>query len=275
MVETRCPRRGGRTGDHELLGNRLERRVLPRRPNVPVESVGGRTSSPPQTGGRGRLPGWSADRRYNFAMHVPSYFVEDRVDVLHEAIRGAGLATLVTVGADGLNASHIPLILEPGFGPLGRLVGHLARANSQWEVTPEGSSALAIVLGPDAYVTPTWYPSKRETGRVVPTWDYVAIHAQGTVRFFHEHERLLDIINRLTERYEGTRQPRWKVADAPPDYVDALLKGIVGVELTITRLQGQWKVSQNKTESDRRGVEEGLRSEGQSAMASLVRDPRG
>jgi transcriptional regulator len=204
-------------------------------------------------------------------MYLPSHFAEPRVEVLHEAIRDAGLATLVTTGAEGLDASHLPLLLLPEPGPLGRLVGHVARANPQWRTTPEGSAALAIVLGPDAYVTPSWYPSKRETGRVVPTWNYVAIHVHGTVRFFQEQERLLDIVTRLTDRHERGRPLPWKVADAPPDYLDGMLKGIVGVELTITRIEGKWKASQNRSESDRRGVEEGLRSEGRQQMANLVR----
>jgi len=136
--------------------------------------------------------------------------------------------------------------------------------------TPDGSPALAIVLGPDAYVTPSWYPSKHEGGRVVPTWNYLAIHAHGTVRFFEEPERLLELVTRLTDRHEQQRPHPWKVSDAPPDYVAGLLKAIVGVELTITRLEGKWKASQNRSEADRRGVEEGLRAEGHQAMAGLV-----
>jgi len=204
-------------------------------------------------------------------MYIPRHFAEPRVEVLHEALRGAGLATLVTTGAEGLDASHLPLLLEPEPGPLGRLVGHVARANPQWSATPDGSAALAIVLGPDAYVTPSWYPSKRETGLGVPTWNYLAIHAHGTVRFFQERERLLGLVTRLTDRHEQARPLPWKVADAPPDHLDGMLKGIVGVELTITRIEGKWKASQNRGEADRRGVEEGLRSEGHEEMASLVR----
>lgn len=203
-------------------------------------------------------------------MYVPPHFVEDRLEVLHAAIREAGLATLVTPGAGEFGVSHIPLFLEAGPGPLGRLVGHLARANSQWRSTPEGSTALAIILGPNGYVSPSWYATKRETGRVVPTWDYVAVHAHGTVRFFDERERLLEVVARLTDRHEHARAAPWKLRDAPPDYLEGLLKGIVGVELTITRLEGQWKASQNKGEADRLGVEEGLRQEGNGAMAALV-----
>ena len=205
-------------------------------------------------------------------MYVPRYFVEDRVEVLHAAIREADLTTLVTTGTGELYVSHLPMLLEPEPGPLGRLMGHLARANSQWKSTPNGSTALAVIVGPSGYVSPSWYATKRETGRVVPTWDYVAVHAHGTVRFFDEREQLLELVTRLTDRHEHTRAAPWKVRDAPLDYLDSLLKNIVGVELTITRLEGQWKASQNKSEADRRGVEEGLREEGNDAMADLVRE---
>jgi transcriptional regulator len=204
-------------------------------------------------------------------MYVPHHFVEDRVEVLHAAIREAGLATLVTTGAGEFGVSHIPMFLDPEPGPLGRLIGHVARANSQWKSTPDGSAALAIILGPNAYVSPSWYATKRESGRVVPTWDYVAVQAHGTVRFFDQRERLLDVVARLTDRHERGRAAPWKVGDAPPDYLDGLLKSIVGVELTLTRLEGQWKASQNKGEADRRGVEEGLRDGGNGALADLVR----
>jgi transcriptional regulator len=203
-------------------------------------------------------------------MYLPDHFAERRVEVLHEVLRHAGLATLVTVGADGLDASHVPLLLEPGPGPLGRLLGHVARANPQWSATPAGAAALAIVLGPDAYVTPSWYATKHETGRVVPTWNYLAIHAHGTVRFFHEPARLLEVVTRLTDRHEQARPHPWRVSDAPPDHVAGLLEAIVGLELTITRLEGKWKASQNRSEADRRGVEEGLRGDGRDALARLV-----
>ncbi len=203
-------------------------------------------------------------------MYLPSHFAEHRVEVLHEALRGAGLVTLFTAGPEGLDASHLPMLLEPGPGPLGRLVGHVARANPQWRATPAGSAALAVVMGPDAYVTPSWYPSKQATGKVVPTWNYLAIHAHGEVHFFEEREPLLELVTRLTDRHEGKRTAPWRVADAPPDYVDGLLKAIVGVELVITRLEGKWKASQNRDDPDRLGVAEGLRREGNEAMARKV-----
>lgn len=203
-------------------------------------------------------------------MYAPSHFAETRVEVLHGAIEEAGLGTIVTTAAGGLCASHVPLLLDPEPAPLGRLIGHQARANPQWRSTPSGSAALAIVMGPDAYVTPSWYATKRETGRVVPTWNYVAVHAHGAIRFFEDRERLLDVVARLTERHERSRPVPWNVHDAPPDYLDRMLDGIVGVELAIARLEGAWKASQNRTDADRRGVEAGLRADGEEPMATVV-----
>jgi transcriptional regulator len=203
-------------------------------------------------------------------MYIPGHFAEPSLEVLHATLRDAGLCTLVTTGEGGLDASHLPLLLEPEPGPLGRLIGHVARASPQWRATPAGAAALVVLLGPDAYVTPSWYPSKQEAGKVVPTWNYLAIHAHGVVRFFEDRARLLDVVTRLTVRHEAGRAHPWKVTDAPPDYVEAMLGGIVGVELTITRLEGKWKASQNRSEADRRGVEAGLRAEGHPVMADLV-----
>jgi transcriptional regulator len=211
-------------------------------------------------------------------MYTPTPFAEPRLEVLHESLRHAGLITLVTHGPDGLDASHLPMLLEPGPGPLGRLVGHLAAGNPQWKALGAGAPALAIVTGPDAYVTPGWYPSKREHGRVVPTWNYVAVHAHGLLTAFRDRARLLEVVTRLTDLHEARREARrppgsgerWKVSDAPAGYVDGMLAGIVGVELTLTRLEGKWKASQNKGEADRRGVAEGLRRDGDEAMARLV-----
>jgi transcriptional regulator len=206
-------------------------------------------------------------------MYLPSHFAEPRLDLLHDVIRNSGLATLVTSGTGGLDASHIPLLLEPTPAPLGRLVGHVARANPQWQATPAEGEALAIFLGPDAYVTPSWYATKRETGQVVPTWNYLAIHAHGRVRFFHDRERLLELVTRLTDRQEQRRAAPWKVSDAPAGYLETMLKKIVGVELTVERLEGKWKASQNRNQADRLGVAEGLEREGHAELARLVRRP--
>jgi transcriptional regulator len=207
-------------------------------------------------------------------MYLPEQFAETRLEILHEVLGRAGLVTLVTAGAGGLDASQIPMLLEPTPVPLGRLVGHLARASSHWQSAAADAEALVILLGPDAYVTPSWYATKRETGRVVPTWNYLAIHAHGRVRFFDDRARLLDLVTRLTDRHEQGRPQPWKVSDAPADHVDALLGQIVGAELTITRLEGKWKASQNRNLADRRGVAEGLAGEGREEMARLVREAK-
>jgi transcriptional regulator len=204
-------------------------------------------------------------------VYVPSLFNEDRIDVLHDAIRGAGLATLVTLTKDGLIASHVPLLLDPEPAPYGTLIGHLARPNPQ----AHGAigEALVIFQGPDAYITPSWYATKRETGKVVPTWNYVAIHAAGPIEFFDDPDRLLDVVTRLTEKHEGTRAAPWAVSDAPADFVQGMLRGIVGFAIPLTRLEGKWKMSQNRPAEDRAGVVAGLESEGREDVAALVPAP--
>ncbi len=201
-------------------------------------------------------------------MYIPPLFKEDRIAVLHDAIRTSGLATLVTVTKDGLIASHVPLLLDPAPAPYGTLLGHLARPNPQ--ARGAIGEALAIVQGPDAYITPSWYATKRETGKVVPTWNYVAIHAAGPIEFFHDADRLLDIVTRLTEKQEDERTAPWAVSDAPADFVQGMLKGIVGFAIPMTRLEGKWKMSQNRPAEDRAGVIAGLRNEERDDVATLI-----
>jgi transcriptional regulator len=183
-------------------------------------------------------------------------FKEDRIDVLHDAIRRTGLATLVTLSQDGLIASHVPMLLDAEPAPYGTLVGHLARPNPQ--ARGAIGEALAIFQGPEAYITPSWYATKRATGKVVPTWNYVAIHAYGAVEFFDDRERLLDVVTRLTERQETPRADPWAVTDAPADFTQGMLNGIVGFVLPIARLEGKWKMSQNREAIDQEGVVRGL-----------------
>jgi transcriptional regulator len=204
-------------------------------------------------------------------MYLPAQFREERVDVLHEAIRGTGLATLVTLGSEGLEASHVPMLLEPSPSPRGTLIGHVARANPQWRRLAAGTEALAIFLGPEAYVTPDWYATKRQTGKVVPTWNYVAVHAYGPLEVFDDVERLRALVTRLTERHEAGRPSPWAVSDAPEEYVRAMLDGIVGFALPIARLEGKWKMSQNRPAADRAGVVAGLTREGGPAGAAVAR----
>jgi transcriptional regulator len=196
-------------------------------------------------------------------MYLPPHFKQDDLAALHRAMRQTRLATLVTLGETGLEASHLPVLLDESDGPSGTICGHLARANPQWRRTTAATPALAIFPGPDAYVSPAWYPTKQETGKVVPTWNYVAVHAYGPIEFFEDPARLLDIVTALTQRHEGRRAERpsvqpWAVSDAPPDYIASQLKGIVGFRLAIERLEGKWKLSQNREARDAAGVVAGL-----------------
>jgi transcriptional regulator len=202
-------------------------------------------------------------------MYIPPHFAEDRLDVLHDAIRRTGLANLVTLGPDGLMASPLPLMIDPADGPYGTLYGHLAKANPQWRTTPP-VDALAIFMGPDAYVSPGWYATKRETGKVVPTWNYITVHAAGPVSFFEDATNLLDVVTRLTDRHEAGRADPWAVNDAPAPFVASQLKGIVGFRMPIRTLQGKWKLSQNRPAADRAGVAAGMTEDG-VPMAAMIR----
>ncbi len=162
------------------------------------------------------------------------------------------------------------MLLDPDPAPYGTLLGHVARPNPQARGALPGVQALAIFQGPDAYITPSWYATKRENGKVVPTWNYVAIHAYGPVEFFDDTERLRAIVTRLTEREERTRAEPWAVTDAPADFIDGMLRGIVGFALSIARLEGKWKMSQNRPAQDRAGVVAGLEVDGLVDVAALI-----
>lgn len=190
-------------------------------------------------------------------MYVPPAFREDDPAILRELMRGARLSNLVTATAEGPIATPLPLFLTEGEGEQGVLYGHLARANPQW-IRPVIGEALAIFMGPDAYVTPSWYAAKAEHGKVVPTWNYVAVHAYGQVEFFDDEERLLDVVTRVTELHETPRNKPWSVNDAPGPFVKSQLRGIVGLRMPISRLEGKRKMSQNRSAADRAGVARGL-----------------
>jgi transcriptional regulator len=178
----------------------------------------------------------------------------------------------VTGTSTGLLATPLPLFLDASEGDFGTLYGHLARANEQWKTTPQ-HEALAIFPTADAYISPAWYATKAETGKVVPTWNYETVHAYGTVEFFDDPQRLLDVVTRLTDLHEGKRPVPWQVNDAPTDFVMAQLRGIVGIRMPITRLEGKRKMSQNRNEADRAGVVEGLSQstrEGDQLSATMV-----
>ena len=209
-------------------------------------------------------------------MYLPRHFAVDDIDEIAAFVAQAGAADLVTFDGTKPIASLIPVIWEradAGSASLGRLLGHLALANPQWEVSRTDVAALAIVHGPQAYVSPSWYPTKAEHGRVVPTWNYSAAHLTGRVTFHRDPEWLRDLVTRLTDVHEMARADRWHVDDAPKAYVDAQLRGIVGVELAVESVEAKAKLSQNRSIADREGVIAGLRQQtdpGADAVAELM-----
>lgn len=185
-------------------------------------------------------------------------FREDRPEVLHAAIRELHFGLLVTQPADGFATSYLPWELDPTRGPHGTLVGHLARYNPQWKVPDVGAPALAVFQGPHAYVSPSWYPGKHEDPRQVPTWDYLAVEARGTLKVFEDEARLHALLVWLVDRNEAGREHRWYVTDAPDDYVRDQMRYIVGIELEIDSLVGRYKLSQNRNAADQEGARAGL-----------------
>lgn len=207
-------------------------------------------------------------------MYVPPAFRDSHSPSLHERMRAARLANFVTATANGPMSTPLPLFLDEKEGAQGVLYGHLARANPQWTETPIGE-ALAIFMGPDAYVTPSWYATKQESGKVVPTWNYVAVHAYGPVEFFEDADRLLDVVTRLTNLHESPRNAPWAVSDAPEPFIKSQLRGIIGIRMPIMRLDGKRKISQNRSAADRAGVKEGLAQSERAAdqvVAGLIPD---
>ena len=190
-------------------------------------------------------------------MYMPAIFKDDDLENVRATIRAARLAHFVTVTAEGLMATPLPLFLDESEGEQGVIYGHFAKPNPQCKAAPLGDG-LAIFMGPDAYVTPSWYAAKREHGKVVPTWNYIAVQASGPVEFFEDSERLRAAVTRLTNLYERPRIEAWAVSDAPPDFIQAQLRGIVGLRMPITRLEAKRKMSQNRNAADRAGVVAGL-----------------
>lgn len=207
-------------------------------------------------------------------MYLPRHFEETRVEVLHELIRVHPLGALVTLTPGGLDANHLPFEVDQEPGPFGTLRGHVARANPLWREFSRDVEALVIFQGPGTYVSPAWYPTKNETAKVVPTWNYAVVHAHGALRVIDDRAWLRDFVTKLTHRHEAGRPAPWKVTDAPADYIDKQLGAIIGLEIPVTRLIGKWKMSQNRPPQDREGVVEGLRHEGGhtgAEIADLVR----
>ena len=191
-------------------------------------------------------------------MYCPSAFRQNDLAALHAHIQSTGLALLTSAGASGLQASHLPLILAPEEGEFGTLYGHIARANPHWRDLAAGAEALVVFSGPDAYVHPGWYAAKTEHGKVVPTWNYITVQAWGAVEVFEDPQRLRQVVGALTDRHEGGFAAPWQVDDAPVEYIDSMLRAIVGFALPIQRIEGKWKLGQNRSQADQVGVYEGL-----------------
>lgn len=198
-------------------------------------------------------------------MYIPPLFAEDRPEELQAIIQAASLPILVSPTASGLVATHLPLRIVGQ----NKLVGHFAKANPHWRDFTPGADSLAIFTAVDGYVSPSWYPSKTETGKVVPTWNYQAVHATGRLEIIDDPAALLDIVTGLTERYESPRAHPWAVTDAPDDYIAAMLKGIVGIILHITKLEGKSKLSQNKSLADRESIIAGVTEENPALAAAM------
>jgi transcriptional regulator len=209
-------------------------------------------------------------------MYLPAHFEERRADVLHDLVRSHPLGQMITMDSGGaLQADSIPFVLDADAGAAGGagiLRGHVARANPVWRATRTDVESLIVFQGPHGYVSPGWYPSKLEHGKAVPTWNYVTVQARGTLRAIQDPEWLRALVTRLTQAHEAGQARPWAVTDAPPDYIDAMLRAIVGIEITLTSLVGKWKVSQNRSAADRDGVVQALRAARESAAAPTLAD---
>jgi transcriptional regulator len=204
-------------------------------------------------------------------MYIPDHFAEIRPDELGRIMREHPLGMLVTQGSAGLDADHIPFEFDAGIGTPGVLLAHVARANMLWQRCPTGTAVMVVFRGAEAYISPNWYPSKHEAHRQVPTWNYEVVHAHGTITI-HEDERFVRrIVARLTRQHEAAEPKPWKMGDSAPEYIDATLRSIVGIEIALTSLVGKVKLSQNKDARDRLNAAETLEARGRGDMAQVMR----
>lgn len=208
-------------------------------------------------------------------MYLPEHFAEPRIEELHKIITANPLGTLVTHSANGLDANHIPFELDASRGALGVLQAHIARANPLWKEVSDQAEVMVIFRGPQGYISPSWYPSKQETHRHVPTWNYEVVHAHGRLRIIDDEKFVRGIVARLTRRHEAGEPRPWKMGDAPPDYLDQLLQMIVGLEVEVTRLDGKRKLGQNRELRDRDGAIRALQERGSTELASAMERAKG
>jgi transcriptional regulator len=210
-------------------------------------------------------------------MYLPAHFAETRTEVMRELFVAHPLGALVTLGPEGLNANHVPFEYDLHPAPLGTLRAHVARANPVWKEFSKDVDCLVIFQGPQVYITPSWYETKKETGKVVPTFNYIVVHAYGVMRAIEDAPWLRQFVGRLTDHFESPRDEPWSVTDAPEDFIATQLRAIVGIEIRLTRLLGKWKASQNRPAADRHGVVAGLRELDDAdsrAMAKAVEQNR-
>jgi len=206
-------------------------------------------------------------------MYIPQHFQEDRPKVLAKAIQSIRFGALVTASADSLQISHVPLLLKISDDGEWDLESHVSRAINHWKLAQSMAHSVAIFQGPQSYISPTWYPTKRETGKVVPTWNYIAIHLHGPIEAIEDETWLLNHVNELTDIHESTSKSPWSVSDAPPEYIAGLARAIVGIRLHVEKIEGSWKMNQNKPEADRWGVIHGLETISESSnVATVMRD---
>jgi transcriptional regulator len=204
-------------------------------------------------------------------MYIPAHFALTEPSALHRIIRAHPLGMLVTHGDPGLDADHLPFEFDPAGGELGLLKGHVARANPLWQRCPTGTRVLVVFRGAQAFISPSWYPSKHETHRQVPTWNYEVVHAHGILTIRDDERYLRGLVARLTRHHEAAEARPWRMSDAPPDYIDAMLRNIVGIEILVTSLVGKSKLSQNKAVSDRLSAADKLDARGHGELAQAMR----
>ena len=203
-------------------------------------------------------------------MYTPTHFKEERPEALHQLVHDHPLGLLITQGAQGLDANPLPFLLDAEPGTPGVLRAHVARANPVWREARSDVETLVVFQGPQAYISPNWYPSKAENGKAVPTWNYITVQARGRLVIRDDADWLRAFVTRLTQRHEATQAKPWAVSDAPADYIEAMLRAIVGIEIPLTSLSGKWKMSQNHPLANREGVARGLREQGSEAAAAWV-----
>jgi transcriptional regulator len=208
-------------------------------------------------------------------MYIPAHFAIHDPEHLHQIIRDHPLGALVTQGPSGLDANHIPFEFDPSHGPLGALTAHVARANPVWQQSEDGCDVLVIFRGSESYISPNWYPSKHETHRQVPTWNYEVVHVHGRMTVMDEESFVRGVVARLTREHERNEPRPWKMGDSPPDYISQMLAAVVGVRIEISRLEGKAKLSQNREMRDRRNAADTLLARGVEAMGKAMREATG